>query len=45
MIVKDDESLQEGFIKFGIGRLCHYFRFKGKPRIDVLQASQNGFVM
>jgi hypothetical protein len=44
MIVKD-ESLQEGFIKFGIGGLCHYFRFKGKPRVDVLQTSQNGFVM
>ncbi len=44
MIVKD-ESLQEGFIKFGIGGLCHYFSFKGKPRVDVLQTSQNGFVM
>jgi hypothetical protein len=44
MIVKD-ESLQEGFIKFGIGGRCHYFTFKGKPRIEVLQTSQNGFVM
>jgi hypothetical protein len=44
MIVKN-ESLQEGCIKFGIGGLCHYFRFKGKHRVDVLQTSQNGFVM
>jgi hypothetical protein len=44
MIVKDG-SLQASFIKFGIGGICHLFWFKGKPRVDVLQTSQNGFVM